>query len=157
MALELKIDRFGYKRQPALFEHTELRVRKGEKVAVVGKSGIGKSSLLSLIIGLYTPRPFIITHFGFLSQQSLIVPGTEQENILEVPTDIVECLDITEEKAISLCQQRALRRSRNGLLLLDEPKSIPQQGYTSLLVITHNLKLIDESFRILTVRDRKIM
>ncbi len=44
---------FGYDRP--LFEGLSLEVRRGEIVAVVGRNGVGKTTLLKLIAGIYRP------------------------------------------------------------------------------------------------------
>ncbi len=38
--------------RPALFEGVELELRQGEYLAVMGESGVGKSTLLNLLAGL---------------------------------------------------------------------------------------------------------
>lgn len=42
------------KDRPAIFEGVDLEVRQGEYVAVMGESGVGKSTLLNLLAGLDT-------------------------------------------------------------------------------------------------------
>ena len=41
--------------RPAIFEGLNLNLRQGEYVAVMGESGVGKSTLLNLLAGLDTP------------------------------------------------------------------------------------------------------
>ena len=41
--------------RPALFEHVDLEVCQGEYLAVMGESGVGKSTLLNLLAGLEKP------------------------------------------------------------------------------------------------------
>jgi len=41
--------------RPALFERLELELRQGEYLAVMGESGVGKSTLLNLLAGLDRP------------------------------------------------------------------------------------------------------
>jgi putative ABC transport system ATP-binding protein len=41
--------------RPAIFERLELEVRQGEYLAVMGESGVGKSTLLNLLAGLDQP------------------------------------------------------------------------------------------------------
>lgn len=54
--IELRDVTFGYDRnQPPLLSHFSLHVKAGESVAFVGFSGCGKSTIASLISGLYEP------------------------------------------------------------------------------------------------------
>jgi putative ABC transport system ATP-binding protein len=41
--------------RPAIFEGVDLELRQGEYLAVMGESGVGKSTLLNLLAGLDTP------------------------------------------------------------------------------------------------------
>jgi putative ABC transport system ATP-binding protein len=41
--------------RPAIFERLELELRQGEYLAVMGESGVGKSTLLNLLAGLDQP------------------------------------------------------------------------------------------------------
>jgi ATP-binding cassette, subfamily B, bacterial len=45
--------RFGYGRKQAALEKFDLRIRAGEKVALVGRSGAGKTTAVSLLLRLY--------------------------------------------------------------------------------------------------------
>ncbi|POX37183.1 ABC transporter ATP-binding protein, partial [Streptomyces sp. Ru73] len=53
-AVELRSVTFGYGGRPVL-DRLDLTVRRGEHLAVVGPSGIGKSTLTALIAGMITP------------------------------------------------------------------------------------------------------
>lgn len=59
-------DRIGYAypgHEPAL-ENVSLRVRSGERLAIIGPNGGGKSTLLKLLLGELTPRSGSIRVFG---------------------------------------------------------------------------------------------
>jgi putative ABC transport system ATP-binding protein len=54
LRLESLSKRFS-KDRPAIFEGVDLELRHGEYLAVMGESGVGKSTLLNLLAGLDTP------------------------------------------------------------------------------------------------------
>ncbi|OYT95770.1 MAG: ABC transporter ATP-binding protein, partial [Pseudomonas sp. PGPPP3] len=58
---------FAYNDEPVL-DGLNLSIAPGEKVAIVGASGGGKSTLVQLLLGLYTPQAGSIS-FGGVSQE----------------------------------------------------------------------------------------
>ena len=96
--VELRNVTFGYDRsQPPLIRHLSLHIRPGERVAFVGKSGCGKSTVLMLIAGLYEPwegevlidgkpvshinRMTLTGSMGVVSQDVMLFEGTVADNI----------------------------------------------------------------------------
>lgn len=81
-----------------LISHLNLTIKKGEKVAIVGETGSGKSTIIKLIIGLlkdYQGKILISSeelaklnlnelynHITYISQESPIFSGTLRENIV---------------------------------------------------------------------------
>ena len=55
VGIEVQGLRFAYRDEPVL-EDLDLSIAPGEKVAIVGASGGGKSTLVQLLLGLYTPQ-----------------------------------------------------------------------------------------------------
>lgn len=53
--IEFKNVRFGYTAETPLFENLDLHIAQGEKIAVVGPSGAGKTSLVNLLLRFYEP------------------------------------------------------------------------------------------------------
>lgn len=88
---------FGYDDNRAVLEHIDLSIRHGERIAFVGESGGGKTTLISLLLGLYrlregrlsvfgrdvdeTPLAQLRSDFGVVFQDSSLFSGTIRENI----------------------------------------------------------------------------
>ncbi|MEB0047269.1 MULTISPECIES: ABC transporter ATP-binding protein [unclassified Pseudomonas] len=81
VGIEVQGLRFGYGDEPVL-DQLNLSIAPGEKVAIVGASGGGKSTLVQLLLGLYTPQAGTI-RFGGASQQEIGLE-TVRENVAVV-------------------------------------------------------------------------
>jgi ATP-binding cassette subfamily C protein len=81
VGIEVRDLRFAYGDEPVL-DQMNLSIAPGEKVAIVGASGGGKSTLVQLLLGLYTPRP-APSAFGGASQQEIGLE-TLRENVAVV-------------------------------------------------------------------------
>jgi len=96
-SLTLEDVSFGYDREP-VFDHVHLKIRKGDFVVVSGLSGIGKSTLFLLMLGVFSPSQGTICitlkkgeqipidrHtrklFAYIPQGHLLLSGTIRENI----------------------------------------------------------------------------
>lgn len=94
---------FAYKRDK-VFDSLNFEIEKGDFAAIVGHSGIGKSTLFKIMLGVYTPKAGSIdlicedqTYncsintrkiFSYVPQGNLIFSGTIKENILFVNSDV---------------------------------------------------------------------
>ncbi len=67
---------FAYNDEPVL-DGLNLSIAPGEKVAIVGASGGGKSTLVQLLLGLYTPQAGSIS-FGGASQEQIGLAGIRE-------------------------------------------------------------------------------
>jgi len=74
--LELKNLYFKHERKDYLFKNFNFKIKKGEKIAIIGKTGSGKSTLLDLITGL------IDTNKG-----QILIDG---KNIKKVKTEFID-------------------------------------------------------------------
>ena len=96
--IHLKNISFGYSTaMPALVENFSLQLKPGSRVALVGGSGSGKSTIARLVAGLYEPwqgeilfdgqsrkdipRPILNASVAVIDQEVLIFKGSIQENI----------------------------------------------------------------------------
>lgn len=96
--LELKNISFGYTHTlPALIKDFSIKLEPGSRVALVGGSGSGKSTVARLVAGLYKPwegeilldnmerenlpRHMINTSFAVIDQEIMLFKGTVRENL----------------------------------------------------------------------------
>lgn len=64
VSIALENVRFAYGDGPNVLDGVSLRVERGEKVAVVGASGAGKTTLIQVLLGLYPPTSGAIKFDG---------------------------------------------------------------------------------------------
>jgi ATP-binding cassette subfamily B protein len=124
----LAFDAVGFQHQtastPALID-ISFEVMRGETVAFVGPSGAGKTTLVKLLVGLYTPQTGRILYngqpstdvdlervrerIGFVTQDTQLFSGTIRENLLFVnPTaSDAECLEVLHQAACDSLLARA--------------------------------------------------
>jgi ABC-type bacteriocin/lantibiotic exporter with double-glycine peptidase domain len=95
--IEFKRVSFSYNGRGQVLKDITFSIRPGERVAIAGPSGVGKTTLLSLILCLYRPtsgkiyfdgRPAsdyevgsLRRRIGYVSQNTLLLSGTIMENL----------------------------------------------------------------------------
>lgn len=106
---------FGYDQERSILKELSLYVNKGENVAIVGKSGGGKSTIFRIICGFYHLSNGCYKFYGrdindwkienvrnelaLVSQDIFLFPGTIEENILYGNENA------THEQVIQACMQ----------------------------------------------------
>lgn len=105
---------FAYKGKSDIIDGLNLKIRAGEKVAIVGESGCGKSTLTYMLLGFYPAMKGTvsidgtdISHstlkslrdgIGVVQQEVLIFKGTVRENVLAGKPDA------TEQEMVNACK-----------------------------------------------------
>jgi ABC-type bacteriocin/lantibiotic exporter with double-glycine peptidase domain len=95
--IEFKSVSFSYDEREPVLNNISFRIQPGERVAIVGPSGVGKTTLLSLILRFYRPstgeiyfdgRPAehyelasLRKRIGYVSQSALLLSGSIRENL----------------------------------------------------------------------------
>ena len=78
--------------------------KKGEKIGIIGKNGVGKSTFLNMIMGLEMPDGGTIQSgetivFGYYSQEGLKL--NEDKRVIEVVKDIAEFIPLADGSKLS--------------------------------------------------------
>lgn len=95
--IEFRNVTFAYHGSEPVLKDISLQIRSGERIAIVGPSGVGKTSFLSLILGFYKPATGQIffdglpvdeyeigslrRRIGYVSQQPRLLAGSILENL----------------------------------------------------------------------------
>ncbi|MFN8047633.1 MAG: ABC transporter ATP-binding protein [Ancrocorticia sp.] len=114
VAVSFKKVTFGYDNDPDVLSDVNFEIKRGERVAFVGESGGGKTTMTSLLLGLYTPRSGTIRVFdedtaemsisqlrdsiGVVFQEASLFSGTIRENISYARPDATDEEIVTAAK-----------------------------------------------------------
>ena len=96
--IELRDVTFGYDRSlPPILNHFSMKIKAGERIALVGPSGCGKSTVLGLVSGLYEPwegevlfdgkprkaidRMTFVNSISVVNQDVTLFEGTISDNV----------------------------------------------------------------------------
>ncbi|MGI6401666.1 MAG: ABC transporter ATP-binding protein [Thermoguttaceae bacterium] len=150
--VSIKDLRFGYQEGPPLFDGFNLDVERGENVVITGRTGVGKSTLLKLLLGLYEPDKGAVTIggrrtvaipeeerrkiFGYVKQQFAVVDGTvgEQVTLFDPRISVDQVWDVLEKCDL-------IEKVKRLPLGLDTPMSLADfsQGELQLLGVARAL------------------
>lgn len=155
--IEIKDVFFSYNKDKKLIEDFNLSVKKGQKVAIVGPTGAGKSTIINLLMRYYDTDKGIISvdgydikdiqreslrsNYGMVLQETWLRNGTIRDNI---------CLgkpDVSEEEILRAAKSSHahsfIRRLENGYdtIISDDGGSL-SQGQKQLLCIARIMLLL---------------
>ena len=156
---------FGYVPEVPVLEIEKLVIKPGERVAVLGAIGSGKTSLIKLIGGFYLPSAgrifldsvdmshlapeYVREHIGYLPQDVRLFSGTLRENItlgLPTPSDgqILHACQLTGLNQVIQSHPQGLEReiSEGGRGLSGGQRQLV--GLTRMLLAKPKILLLDE-------------
>lgn len=158
--------RFGYSKGNPLMQDVNIRVKSGDKVAIVGPTGAGKTTLVNLLMRFYDIQGGKITidgvdirslrradlrkMFGMVLQDAWLFGGSIRENIAYGKSDATEEEIIKASKAARM--DHFIRTMPEGYdTVLEEDGTNLSQGQRQLLTIARvilanpSLLILDEA------------
>lgn len=149
--LELQNINFSYTANKKLIEDFNLNVKSGQRIAIVGPTGCGKTTLINLLMRFYEPnsgrimldgrdynditRKSLRDNFGMVLQDTWLKAGTIRENI------VMGAPDATDEEVIEAAKKAYshsfIKRLPDGYnTVIGEDGGSLSQGQKQLLCIT---------------------
>lgn len=143
--------RFAYRPDQKLIENLNLTVKPGERVAIVGPTGCGKTTLINLLMRFYDvdsgsiqvegtdirmlTRNSLRAAYGMVLQDTWLRSGTVKENLLIGKTDATD-EEIVEAAKLSHAHSFIKRLPKGYDTFIGEDGGGLSQGQKQLLCIT---------------------
>lgn len=168
---------FSYEPGQKLIEHFSQVIHKGEKVAIVGPTGAGKTTLINLLMRFYDPtkgkiladriderdipKKDLRKNFGMVLQDTWIFTGTILENVRYAKPDS------TDEEVVEACKRAHadsfIKTLPRGYDTLVSSKSGLSEGERQLLTIARvmlvkpEVVILDEATSNVDTRTEKLI
>ena len=176
-SIEFKDMAFAYQENQKLIEHFNLKIKKGQKVAIVGPTGAGKTTLINLIMRFYDPisgevcineKPYLQVNkqslrnnMGMVLQDTWIFTGTIMDNIRYYKKDASE--EEVKEAARKAHADIFISTLPDGYLTQVNNKSGLSEGQRQMVAIARvmllnpQLVILDEATSNIDTRSEKLI
>lgn len=104
---------FKYEKDNEILQNIKLNIKPQEKVTFVGRTGVGKSTLFKLIMGLLKPSEGCITINGF---DVYDIPNSEKRNIFGYVDQSFHMIKGTVGEQVSLCDKNITKEQIKNAL-----------------------------------------
>ena len=155
--IDLENVEFSYVKDKKLIEGLNLSVKKGQRIAIVGPTGCGKTTIINLLMRFYDvdsgsikventdirelTRHSLRKSYGMVLQETWLRNGTIRENIVMGKPDATEEEVITAAKAAH--SHSFISKLKDGYdTVIDEDGSGLSKGQMQLLCITRVMLLL---------------
>lgn len=95
---------FGYEGKPVLFSNLDLSVQKGDKISIIGLNGLGKTTLLRLVVDHLQPLS------GTRTLGSRVVIGYQGQDYTEVMDPYATVFEIAKQAAEGIRKEAEIRQ-----------------------------------------------
>ncbi|PWM44171.1 MAG: ABC transporter [Clostridiales bacterium] len=176
-SVEFKNVKFGYVPEKTIINDFSAKIEPGQKVAIVGPTGAGKTTIVNLLMRFYeldsgeillddipisqVPRENVHEQFGMVLQDTWMFEGTIKENI------IYDKSDVTDEQVVNACKTVGLhhfiRTLPDGYETVLNDKASLSEGQKQLITIARAmiqnapLLILDEATSSVDTRTERIV
>lgn len=177
LSIEFKDMSFGYNPNQNLIEHLNLTINKGQKVAIVGPTGAGKTTLINLLMRFYEPtsgellvnnKPYtsvskesLRENMGMVLQDTWIFNGAIMDNIRYFRKDASE--EEVKEAATKAHADVFINTLPDGYLTKVSNRSGLSEGQRQMIAIARvmllnpQLVILDEATSNIDTRSEKLI
>jgi len=175
--VEFRNVKFGYEPDKTIIHDFSAKIMAGQKIAIVGPTGAGKTTMVNLLMRFYeldggdilldgtpinkVPRENVHEQFGMVLQDTWLFEGTIKENI------IYSKLGVTNEQVIDACKTVGIHHFINTLpdgynTVLNDKASL-SEGQKQLITIARAmiqnapLLILDEATSSVDTRTERIV
>ena len=176
-SIEFKNMSFSYRENQKLIENFSLKIHKGQKVAIVGPTGAGKTTLINLLMRFYDPvsgeilindkeyqfidKASLRSNFGMVLQDTWIFSGTILDNIRYFKKDASE--EEVKEAAKKAHADLFINGLPDGYLTKVNNKEGLSEGQRQMIAIARvmllnpNVVILDEATSNIDTRSEKLI